>query len=267
MPPLCHVLQSRESLEQALNRSLAIVPNYRYAYSSEKYGRIQLYGDEFEQLQRVLPHGFDVATGVACSLSTLFQLNITGSEAFIPDLYTKIMPRLDQPDAFVMALYMRTHLAERAKRGEKQRQVMEGPSYHDHATNIIQCALKLEQQLNVSRSVWMVVTDSPDLKQHISESNVSSNRDIVTTQSRGTHSRPSRTPSIVDIAEALIDWYLIGESDVVISDKASPTFGGTAALRTARPLYDADDCSQLTLIHNKTDKPEENVRRHPQRQY
>jgi len=281
VPPDCHVLQCHESLQLALNRSLAQVPLYRYAYSSEKYGGIKLHENEFELLKRALQQGFDVRTGLACSLSTLFSLNTVGTEKFVPTIYSEILPKLNEPDAFVMALYIRTHHAdimsnhkEQAnKRGEEQRQeeregtISKEPIYHDRATNIIKCALQLEEQRNASRSVWMVVTDSPELKQWISETYNSTGREIVTTPSRGTHSRPSQMPSVADIAEALIDWYLIGESDVVISDKESPTFGGTAALRTARPLYDAGECVKLTLVHNATNKADLKVKKHPQRQY
>jgi hypothetical protein len=35
--------------------------------------------------------------------------------------------------------------------------------------------------------------------------------------------------------EAFRDWYLIGESDVVVSNYMSPSFGETAATRTIRP--------------------------------
>ena len=56
---------------------------------------------------------------------------------------------------------------------------------------------------------------------------------------RGVHSRSDRGPSQSDFAEAIVDWYLIGESDLVVMDKSSVSFGGTAALRTARPVQDA----------------------------
>jgi hypothetical protein len=69
--------------------------------------------------------------------------------------------------------------------------------------------------------------------------------------------------------EAFIDWYLIGESDIVVSDNESPTFGGTASLRTFRPYHDAITCRKLPLLHNETEKVE-NMKlmiKHPVRQY
>ena len=67
------------------------------------------------------------------------------------------------------------------------------------------------------------------------------------------HTRTQRDPSTADLAEAVIDWYLVGESDLVVTDSGSPSFGGTAALRTARPLYDArgGKCFRATPIRDK----------------
>lgn len=168
-----------------------------------------------------------------------------------------------------MALYIRTHNADRMSHKERHAQAEEGEStYRDRAMDILDCALQLEkQQDNATRTVWLVVTDSPKLKQWISKEYSSNRRDIVTTPSRGVHSRPSQTPSIQDIGEALVDWYLLGESDIVITDKESPTFGGTAALRTARPLYSADKCTQQPLIHDEARRGDFKVKKHPPRQY
>ena len=276
-PPLCHVLQSHNMLEKSLGMSLAKVPIYRYAYSSQKYGGINLYYGEFEQLQRALPPGVEVEMGVACSLSTLLRLNTKEVEAFVPGVFTDILPRLNQPEKVVMALYIRTHHAdivanqEQARKQNASRVTKKESSYQDRATNIIKCALQIERQRNASRSVWIVVTDSPKLKQWIfdtySSTNRNETREIVTTPSRGVHTRPQRAPSVSDIAEALVDWYLIGESDIVISDKESPTFGGTAALRTARLLYNAEECVPLTLVHNGRNEKMEQHKIRLQRQY
>jgi hypothetical protein len=186
-------------------------------------------------------------------------------EAFVPELPTNILPSLHQPNVVVFALYIRTGFADvSATQEESMKQGLSNlklrnpkdPSYRDRAENIIQCALQLETQHNnaSSRFVWMVVSDSQKLKEWIVDKydtrTTSKKREIVVTQSKGAHSRPSRTPSTKDIAEAIVDWYLIGESDLVITDKQSPTFGGTGALRTARPLYDAGDCTRLPLVHS-----------------
>lgn len=119
-----------------------------------------------------------------------------------------------------------------------------------------------------SRVVWLVVSDSPVLKRVMtkdytttsihhgaSSSTPDSNmnkkkkyrREILTTTARGVHTRAARSPSTTDFAQAMIDWYLIGESHVVLSNKARiHSFGSTGALRTNRPLYDAGSCTKLT---------------------
>lgn len=119
----------------------------------------------------------------------------------------------------------------------------------------------------------MVVTDSPYLKGWIAKSydtqqqqhtNSTSNvggasllREVVTTRSRGAHTRTQRGPSTAEFAEAFIDWYLLGESDIVVTNGFSPSFGGTATLRTARPLYRAlttgDKCRKVKLLHDNDD--------------
>jgi len=119
--------------------------------------------------------------------------------------------------------------------------------------------------------VWMVVTDSAPLRKWITETYGSDNnandkhsspadrqkdksrvqvpREIVTTRSRGVHTSSSRSPSTTDFAEALIDWYLLGESDLVVTSNAWYSFGSTAALRTDRPLYGGGTCSRVTWIN------------------
>ena len=113
----------------------------------------------------------------------------------------------------------------------------------------------------------MVVSDSKDVKQGIMDNysgqdiylkNTSASREqgtllqvvkreILTTASRGIHTRTLRSPSTTEFAEAMIDWYLIGESDLVIG--SGPSFGATGALRTARPYYDLSRCSLIEMFH------------------
>jgi hypothetical protein len=123
--------------------------------------------------------------------------------------------------------------------------------YKKRAAPILNCALSLESEFlsqgSYSHVVWMVVTDSQYLKTFITDSYDSRHsndttddmisRVIVTTHSRGAHSKLNRSPSTADVAEALIDWYLIGESDLVVTDDFAPSFGDTAVTRTVRPYY------------------------------
>lgn len=115
--------------------------------------------------------------------------------------------------------------------------------------------------------VWMVVSDSVTVKEWIADEYNGNNtnariepaqqrypgrvipRAVLTTTSRGIHTRAKRKTSTADFAEAVIDWYLIGESDVVVSS-GSMSFGETAALRTQRPtyLFQNNKCSRFDLI-------------------
>ena len=183
-----------------------------------------------------------------------------------------------------MAIYIHTGEADAAatkedalKKGETNEIEVDSKDYRNSARSVLECALQQEKQhlekSSFARVVWMVVTDSPDLKQWIAKSYDTTRadavrqsndvmREVVTTRSRGVHSRPRREPSTADFAEALIDWYLIGESDLVIMGGASPSFGGTGALRTARPLYTVINgtCSKAIPIHDNVTETERESR-------
>ena len=92
--------------------------------------------------------------------------------------------------------------------------------------------------------VWMLVTNAPLVKSWVTESysNITnttstpfSSRTILVTQSRDALTKGS--PSTADVAEGFLDWDLIGESDVVVSDDRGPSFGITASFRTGQPHY------------------------------
>jgi hypothetical protein len=255
---------SLQRLQQELGH-LSQIPSYRFAYQNFKH--YQLNASTFREIQQTLP-GFKVETGMACSLASLFHLSPSATK-FEPLLFTKILPTLHQPDTLVMALYVRTgrtdHVAGmKDKPGGVPAEDASRAQYG--AKKIIQCAERLEQEYlankSYSRIVWYLATDSTVLKQWLPASydtrankTVDIPRQVVTTRSRGAHTRPNLGPSTEDFAEGLIDWYLIGESDLVITDTNSPSFGGTAALRTARPLYkvpmlgDGIKCTLQTLVH------------------
>ena len=62
-------------------------------------------------------------------------------------------------------------------------------------------------------------------------------REIIHTTAKGMHTRPKRGPNTIDFASAFLDFYLIGESDVVINTGGIFSFGVMASLRTARPMF------------------------------
>jgi len=258
-------------------KDLALVPAYRFVYQANP--RFQLQSIHYQDLQTALP-GFRVETGMACSLERLFRLSPTASQ-FEPRLFTSILPKLQDEEALVLALYIRTGEVDVKAKQEKTGQISpkEDTTLHrDCAKQILNCTLFIEGWHlsglltestvdTISRVIWMVITDSPDVKDWIHESYDGENanarvpidqqkwpgriipREILFTKSHGKHTRTKVNPSSVDFAEALIDWYLIGESDLVIGYNYAYSFGATAALRTARPFYSSSTCSKLVLLH------------------
>jgi hypothetical protein len=278
--PLCFVAKtgynhrgdSLKMIENALGTgTLPDIPSYRFGYAMSK--SFWLYAKKFLDLERALS-GYTVETGMACALGSVLELAPSASQ-YEPELFSRILPTLHSKDALVMSLYIRTGQTDTNTYQEEKgggKIAPENATYHrQKAKKILKCALHLEkEQLSdrvYSRVVWMVVTDSQYLKLWITESydtryantttsdSTTVRREIVTTQSRGVHTRSRRGPSTADFAEAMIDWYLIGESDLVVNDDSSVSFGGTATLRTARPLYkppyydNSYVCSRAILVH------------------
>lgn len=192
-----------------------------------------------------LLQGFDLETGMACSIGSLFRFSPAAS-AYEPRLFTELLPALRR--SFVITLYIRTDQADSKGDVAKGRAVAKQQKLADP---IIECAFRLEQQQRPRHQnfVWLVSTDSPVLKEWMQKTYASNNRQVLSTGSRGHHSKASAHPSTQDFAEAMIDWMLIGESDVVVTYEQF-TFGGTASLRTARPYFRAEtnQCLQLSIF-------------------
>jgi hypothetical protein len=277
--PLCFIAKtgyshqgdSLKTIKNALGTgTLPDIPSYRFGYAMSEW--FWLYADMFRDLERTLP-GYTVETGMACAIGSVFELAPAASQ-FEPELFSRILPALHSRDALVMSLYIRTNQADFNTHQEEKgggKFAPEDTTQHLKAADkILKCALHLEkeqlQERSYSRVVWMVVTDSQYLKRWLTESydtrhanatasDSTIDREVVTTRSRGVHTRSRRGPSTADFAEAMIDWYLIGESDLVVSDDRSVSFGGTATLRTARPLYkppfydNSYVCSRAVLVH------------------
>lgn len=144
--------------------------------------------------------------------------------------------------------------------------------FEKSARGPVDCALALEREFltaahNSSSSnssngripqqiVWLVISDSNDIKELIQSKHggksvpvpepvppiggsngIAIQRKVVYTSSRGRHSKPKQSPKTADLADAFIDWYLIAESDAVVTSDGVYSFGLTAGLRTARPIY------------------------------
>ena len=227
------------------------------------------YSDMFQDLKQALP-GYQLETGMACAFGKLVRLAPAAAQ-FEPRLFTHILPTLNDEEALVIGLFIRTGNAEHAGTVKQ-----DTSKYGDIPQKTLDCALgrerayisgKVEPGRVISRVVWMLVTDSPELKKQVIDeyhekdlseempleprSSQMIKREVVVTRARGAHTKAGITPSNADFAEALIDWYLLGESDFIISTRES-TFGTTAGLRTARPIYQItrlQSCSKTELVH------------------
>jgi hypothetical protein len=244
-------------IQNAINASypLAYIPCLRHAYStSEPYFKSM---GGFRDLQRTIP-GFQLESSMACSLETLFHLSRKASQ-YEPNLFTKMLPTLKaNQGSLVLGLYIRTGHTEQLNRPEA------GHKYQKLADRICTCAITLESDQTSRRYqhvVWTVISDSPWVKSYVQATYTTTNitgggsfgipRTIVTTQTRGAHTKPQANPTTIDWAEAFLDWYLLGESDYVLGDYSGPTFGDTAAFRTLRPyikVSQAGFCSFISPI-------------------
>lgn len=228
---------------------LLTVPHYRWSYWG---GTNAAKSSDIHALQRAFP-GFQLTAGMACAHGSLLELATSASE-FEPTIHSKILPTLRNEENFVIALYIRTGRTDRAyKLEQKGERIGEDDTGMDgRPRRVVNCALELEKEnfLKVgerpySRVVWMVVSDSPSVGRLIESSfqGVSTEaggvpREVLTTSSRGVQTEPGRNPSTADFAEGVIDWYLLGESDLIVAG-GGVSFSATAAQRTVRPLYDA----------------------------
>jgi len=248
---------------------LARVPSYRHAYVG-LLPKERLRAEDYLELRRRL-EGFREEIGFACSLGKLFHLSPSVSQ-FEPRLYTEILPTLKDEDALVLSLYIRTGFTDRQATNDEKKEGPAPDTMQTGATNSatrrnVKCALAVEKELlsyelealdsgkgkMPKYIVWMVVSDSTAAKEWLRTiygdkvveavssdgTKQSIGRKVLFTGSRGAHTKPRHDPSTADFADAFIDWYLIAESDVVITTGGLYSFGITAGLRTARPIYGA----------------------------
>lgn len=219
---------------------------------------------------------------MACALGNLLNLSPKAAQ-FEPSLYTTILPALQDAHALVIALYMRTNRADvmavYETKNESIAAEVRGKYNQSVASyaNMAQCLEEeyltgvLEPEVDIDKVYWIVLSDSPEAKRTAIEgySGKDANariplekhkfknrhiiRHVLATGARGIHVRAQRNPSTAEFAEAFLDWYLLGESDVVVTDQTL-SFGPTGAIRTNRPIYSAPNCKPLGLIHEQSEK-------------
>lgn len=256
---------------EAFGTKLAPVPIYREPYADRQRNE----SGSFRDLHQML-HGFDLESGMACSFESLIQLS-PNTVKYEPKIFTDILPALHDEEALVISIYIRTGQTDKIaiqSDGSENKQL-----HQSEADHVLKCVLEVENKylqenfeksFGISHVVWMVVSDSQFVKEmvtnkyndslilnstsHIAQARSAignlqkrnkMKRKVITTTSRGAHTRSRINPSTADFVEGMIDWYLIGESDVVVGK--GPSFHVTGALRTARPFY-KEQCKRPILF-------------------
>lgn len=233
-------------------RPLPQVPVYRHA--SKKNNKMNiLHDDEFDPLRRTIP-GFHLRDGFACAFQSLIQLSQSKSIQYQPDLFTTLLPALSIPSALVLSLYVRTGYTDEIVEAEQ-----EGREWPDPGTgssrpskSVTDCALELEAVSSKEEVVWMVISDSMAAKEWIVSTFTTETRQVLVTHARGKHTRPGSHPGTNEFAEAFLDWYLLGESNAVITNNRWYSYGFMGAARTSRPFFEAtspnDEGSKCSMV-------------------
>eukprot|EP00934_Nitzschia_sp_Nitz4_P002326 Nitzschia sp. Nitz4//scaffold57_size113557//10202//11452//NITZ4_003980-RA/size113557-processed-gene-0.150-mRNA-1//-1//CDS//3329554813//2326//frame0 len=216
------------------------VPIYRHA-SKLHNARNRIVESDYGELHRRIP-GFGVADGFACAFQSLIRLSESATK-YEPTLFTEILPAMRNPQALVLTLYIRTGFTE----GDAL-EINHGPAEPTRTTiKTTECALELEKT-HAGPVTWLVLSDSTSTKEWVASTYNSGNRQVLVTHAQGKHSRPEGSPTTSDFADGFIDWYLMGESNAVITNNAWYSYGFTGALRTSRPLYEGGDEGRCLLV-------------------
>ena len=248
-------------------KSIAPVPFYRFALW--KATHTPFYESSFRELEASISK-MNIRRGFGCSLGKLFTLSKHASK-YEPRLFTELLPALRDESTAVVAIYIRSSqtdfgadsnineesLREMAKAYTRRGQMLE-------QILLMKLGVNHQHKRDIRTVTWLVVTDSVYLKSHIKSSFDGKDanalvakpmqkfpgrvipRQVIYTQSRGLHSKAKLKGGTDVFVESFIDWFLIGESDIVVTGAFS--FGLTASLRTSRPVYDYNDGKELQLI-------------------
>ena len=225
------IQQDMVRLQATVQKSLVPVPYYRHYYE-----RI-LDASRERELQEVLL-GFRLEHGMACALAALFRV---------------VDPLPSTPEnAFVISLYIRTGYTDLMVKDPDTPDVLRASVVQTYA----RCTQQVEQELLRShhdRIVWQVISDTPSIKnqlqtefdaQVVHHQDRTLTRHVLQSPALGKHTRARIGPSTQDFAEAVRDWFWIGDADAVVAT-AAYTFGKMAARRTARVFYNVHQCAVL----------------------
>lgn len=249
------------------DNSIAPVPFYRFALWRGTH--TPFYESSFRALEASISK-WNIRRGFGCSLGKLFTFSQQASK-YEPKLFTEILPALRDETAAVVAIYIRTSQADVGADSsideESLRETAKGYTRRGQMLEqilLMKLGINHQHKRDIRSVTWLVVTDSVYLKSHIKSSFGGRDanalvakpmqkfpgrvipRRVIYTQSRGLHSKAKNKGGTDVFAESMIDWYLIGESDIVVTGPF--TYGHTASLRTSRPVYDYNDGKELQLI-------------------
>jgi len=155
-------------------------------------------------------------------------------------------------------LYVRTGYTDKIVEAEKLGSPLPDPGVGSGRPSkaVADCALELENSREEGSDdiVWMVISDSPSVKEWMVTTYTTETRQVLTTNAKGKHTRPGSHPDTDVFAEAFLDWYLIGESNAVITNNQWYSFGFMGAARTSRPMYEGISrqdakCSRVKWIN------------------
>ena len=267
----CYEIKTKKSGGPEIKRIVSVptedfpfanVPFYRHSF---KKANQYIYRDHFKPLADAMP-GLNLETAFACSVSKLFYLSPRINK-FEEKLQSQIFPALRDKNNLVVTVYYRTGHAD-AKPGEES-SAKDIAGMESDLEKSIKCAKTVEKNYidgifaldrNFTGIVWNVISDSSFVRKDIetkfggellaSSKGRTFTRRVITTSSRGAHTKTQANPSVEDFAEGFLDWYLIGESDAVVSHKGW-SYGVSGALRTARPIFRPEDGCQspAVLVH------------------
>lgn len=252
---------------QNLAPKTVTIPNYRWSYHASYAPKLLAFLPDLVASSKTGSSnikGFQYESGMACALGSTFMLAPTAAD-HVPALHSQILPALRDSNTLVIALYVRTGRTDDLLKGSDQHSERK-----DEATSkpVISCVLQMEQELlstisGFDKVAWFIATDSPDLGKSILASydnvdvsvvahgnqNAILHRRVYATASKGLHSKAQVGPKTDAFSEAIVDWHLLGESNVVVTFGSGYSFAHSAALRTARPIYQAarDECHALEI--------------------